>query len=114
VGDPITAPQAVPPAGTAEYGKYMVALGACSDCHKENLAGGEIPFAEPGTPHSANLTPAGEIDSWTEAQFIAAVHDGKHPGGGNLHDTMPRYKMSEDDLKAIFMYLKTLSPAQPK
>jgi len=114
VGTPITTPVETPPDGTVQYGKYMVALGACTDCHQQNLAGGPIPFAEPGTPHSANLTPAGEIANWTEAQFIAAVHDGKHPGGGNLHDEMPRYKMTEEDLKAIYMYLKTIPPAQPK
>jgi mono/diheme cytochrome c family protein len=112
VREPITSPQNVPPAGTPEYGKYMVALGACSDCHQANLAGGALPFSEPGSPLSANLTPAGEIDEWTEAQFIAAVREGKHPGGGNLHDEMPRYQMIDEDLKAIFTYLKTLPPAE--
>jgi mono/diheme cytochrome c family protein len=114
VGEPITAPQETPPSGTPEYGKYMVALGACSDCHKENLAGGPIPFASEGTPWAANLTPAGELSKWTEAQFIAAVREGRHPGGGNLHDDMPRYSMTDEDLKSIFMYLKTIPPAEPK
>ena len=114
VGQPITAPQETPSSGTPEYGKYMVALGACTDCHKPNLAGGPIPFASEGTPWAANLTPAGELSKWTQAQFIAAVREGRHPGGGNLHDEMPRYKMTDEDLRAIFMYLKTLSPAQPK
>lgn len=112
IQEPVTASRVTPPAGTTEYGKYMVALGACTDCHKENLAGGPLPFSEPGTPLSANLTPAGEIANWSEAQFIAAVREGKHPGGGNLADDMPRYKMAEDDLKAVFMYLKTLPPAE--
>jgi mono/diheme cytochrome c family protein len=112
VGEPITAPQETPPSGTPEHGKYMVALGACSDCHKENLAGGSLPFSEPGTPLSANLTPAGELSKWTEAQFIAAVREGRHPGGGNLHDEMPRYKMTDEDLASIFAYLKTLPPAE--
>ena len=114
VGEPITAPKDTPPAGTPEYGQYMLALGACSDCHKANLAGGAIPFAEEGVPWSANLTPAGELANWNEADFIAAVQEGRHPGGGNLHDEMPRYKMSDEDLKAIFMYLKTIPPAQPE
>jgi mono/diheme cytochrome c family protein len=112
VGEPITAPQETPASGTPEYGKYMVALGACTDCHKENLAGGPLPFSEPGSPLSANLTPAGEISKWTEAQFIAAVTEGRHPGGGNLHDQMPRYGMNDEDLKAIFAYLKTLPPTE--
>jgi len=112
VGEPITAPKETPASGTPEYGKYMVALGACSDCHKENLAGGPLPFAEPGSPLSANLTPAGELSKWTEAQFVAAVREGRHPGGGNLHDDMPRYKMTVEDLASIFAYLKTLPPAE--
>jgi mono/diheme cytochrome c family protein len=114
VGEPITAPVQTPPVGTTEYGKYMMAVGACSDCHQANLAGGPIPFAEPGTPMAANLTPAGELAGWNEAQFIAAVKEGNHPGGGNLSDSMPRYNMADEDLKAIFMYLKTIPPAEPK
>ena len=114
VGEPITAPQDTPLAGTLEYGKYMLALGACSDCHKSNFAGGPIPFAEEGVPWAANLTPAGELANWSEADFLAAVKEGRHPGGGNLHDEMPRYNMTDEDLKAIFMYLKTVPPAQPE
>ena len=113
VGEPITAPQVIPPTGTVEYGKYMVALGACSDCHQANLAGGAIPFSDPSSPRSANLTPAGEIANWSDAQFVAAAREGKHPGGGNLHDDMPRYRMTDEDLNAIFMYLKTIPAAQP-
>jgi mono/diheme cytochrome c family protein len=114
VGEPITARQETPAARTVEFGRYMTAVGACSDCHQANLAGGALPFAEPGTPNSANLTPAGEIASWSEAEFIAAVKTGAHPGGGQLHEAMPRYNMSDEDLAAIFMYLKTLPAAQPK
>jgi mono/diheme cytochrome c family protein len=92
----------------------MVSVGDCRACHQQNLAGGALPFAEEGSPLAANLTPAGEIANWTEAQFIAAVREGKHPGGGNLHDDMPRYRLTDEDLSAIFMYLKTLPPAEQK
>lgn len=112
VMEPITAPRETPVKGSPEHGKYMVALGACSDCHKENLAGGPLPFAEEGSPLSANLTPAGEISKWTEAQFIAAVREGRHPGGGNLHEAMPRYKMNDEDLASIYKYLQTLPPTE--
>lgn len=112
VGDPITSAQVTPQEGTVEYGKYMVALGACSDCHQANLAGGKPPFAEPGQPSAANLTPAGELSGWTEADFIAAVQTGKHPSGRHLHDGMPRYKMNDEDLVAIFKYLQTIPPAE--
>ena len=90
----------------------MVALGACSDCHQANLAGGKLPFAEEGQPMAANLTPAGELAGWSESDFIAAVQTGQHPSGRLLHDGMPRYSMSAEDLAAIFKYLQTLPPAE--
>lgn len=114
VGEPITSAQSAPAPGTPEYGKYMVALGACSDCHGENLAGGPLPFAEPGSLPARNLTPAGELPNWSEADFIKAVTTGGHPSGGQLSEEMPRYSMSEDDLKSIFMYLKTIPAAESK
>jgi len=114
VGEPITAVQNTPAASTPEYGKYMVAVGACSDCHGGNLAGGPLPFAEEGAPTARNLTPAGELPNWSEADFINAVTTGAHPGGGQLSESMPRYSMTEDDLKAIFMYLKTIPAAESK
>ena len=114
VGEPITAVQTTPPAGTVEYGKYMVALGACSDCHGANLAGGPIPFAEEGAPPARNLTPAGDLPNWSESDFIIAVTTGSLPGGSQLTDAMPRYSMNADDLKAIFLYLKTIPAAESK
>ncbi len=114
VGEPITEPQLNQQPGTVEHGKYMVAVGACSDCHMANLAGGALPFSEEGAPAAANLTPAGNLPDWSEAEFIAAVSTGAHPGGGQLHEAMPRYSMSPEDLSAIYKYLQTLPPAESK
>jgi mono/diheme cytochrome c family protein len=110
--DPITNPKIGPQPGTVEYGEYMVRLGACTDCHQKNLAGGPLPFSEPGSVPSANLTPGGELVGWTEADFIRGVREGIKPGGDHLSEDMPRYQTSDEDLKAIFAYLKTL-PALP-
>lgn len=112
MGEPITAPQNAPEPGNAEYGGYLVALGACTDCHGSNLAGGAIPFAEPGTPDAANLTPAGDLGSWNEADFLTAMRNGMTPDGEILDpESMPwpEYaNMTDEDIYAIFQYLQTL------
>jgi len=110
VGEPITAAKDRPQPGTVEYGSYLVSLGACRDCHGEDLAGGPLPFGGGEEPLPANLTPAGDLASWTEADFIAAVRTGQVPSGTNLTDGMPRYDMTDEDLAAIFKYLQTLPP----
>ena len=113
VQEPITQPQTAPPEGTVEYGEYLVRLGACSDCHGQDLAGGPMPMADPGAAIPANLTPGGDLADWTEGDFIAAVYGGIGPGGRELDSEMPRYKMAEEDLRVIFEYLKTI-PAVSK
>lgn len=71
-----------------------------------------------GTSFSANLTPDSVtgIGSWTEAQFKIAITQGKYkgqPGGRMLLPPMPWYnyaKIADEDLKAIFAYLKSIKP----
>jgi mono/diheme cytochrome c family protein len=63
---------------------------------------------------AANLTPAGELVGWKVEDFIKAVHEGIKPSGTELSEGMPRYRMSDEDLAAIFAYLKTIPPAQPE
>ena len=46
VGEPITEARLNPEPGTIENGKYMVALGECMGCHKQNLAGGALPMMQ--------------------------------------------------------------------
>jgi hypothetical protein len=73
-----------------------------------------LPFGPSEGPLPANLTPAGDLAKWTEADFIKAVHTGQVPSGTFLTDGMPRYDMADEDLAAIFMYLKTVPAATPK
>jgi mono/diheme cytochrome c family protein len=67
-----------------------------------------------GVSFTSNLTPdrTTGIGSWTEETFIAAIRQGKKSGvGRTLLNPMPwrMYAMSsDDDLKAIFAYLKTV------
>ncbi len=110
---PIQQAVVAPAPGTPEHGGYMVKLGACSDCHGANLAGGPVPFAAAGVPPAANLTPAGELVGWTAQDFIKAVQEGVKPSGSTLSTEMPRYHTSAEDLTDMFNYLKTLPKAQP-
>jgi mono/diheme cytochrome c family protein len=117
VGKPITTQQTTPAQGTADYGGYLASIGGCRDCHQPNLAGGPIPFAEPGMPPASNLTPAGELIGWSEADFVKAMTTGVTPSGRTLGEAMPwkEYgQMTEDDLKAIYQYLTTIPAAQSK
>lgn len=113
VQPPITEPRPAAQPGTPAYGEYMVMLGGCKDCHGLNLAGGPLPFAEPGDPPAANLTPGGELVGWTVDDFIKAVREGVKPSGTQLSEAMPRYRTTDEDLADIFAYLKTLPAAQP-
>ena len=117
------------------YGKYMVAMGSCADCHttqddKGNplpgygFAGG-TPFKMPtgGTVRTANITPDNEtgIGKWTKAQFFAAIH--KYKGVSPLpavshndfNSIMPYAtfsRMTDQDLSAIYAYLRTVKPVK--
>jgi mono/diheme cytochrome c family protein len=101
-----------PAAGvTAEYGHYLVTVGGCYDCHGQNLSGG--PYPQPGvTMLVPNITPGGEIGLWTEEQFFSTLRTGVSPSGHQLNpEFMPWQevgKSSDDELKAIWMYLQTL------
>ncbi|MEO8664874.1 MAG: diheme cytochrome c-553 [Ignavibacteria bacterium] len=70
-----------------------------------------------GTSYTANLTPDETgIGNWQESNFITALRDGKYKGvasGRTLLPPMPwdQYKkMSDDEIKAIFAYLKSIKP----
>jgi mono/diheme cytochrome c family protein len=73
-----------------------------------------------GRSFGANLTPDPEtgLGKWTEAQFIATIRNGKHLGDGRpLMPPMPWpafRNFADDDLAAIFAYLKTLPAIRNK
>jgi mono/diheme cytochrome c family protein len=103
------APREAPAQGvTVEYGKYLATVGGCTGCHGTDLAGGIT--GEPGTPPSANLTPAG-LSSWTEADFFNALRKGVKPGGAAIDPFMPwkaTARMTDDEIRAVWMYLQTV------
>ncbi|MCR8668349.1 c-type cytochrome [Aestuariibaculum sp. M13] len=72
-----------------------------------------------GTSFGANLTPdATGIGSWSEAQFLTAIKLGLYKGMEGSRPLLPpmpwqSYKnLPDDDLKAIFAYLKTIKPIE--
>ncbi|HJW18109.1 MAG TPA: c-type cytochrome [Flavisolibacter sp.] len=72
-----------------------------------------------GVSFAANLTSdATGIGNWTEGQFLNAIRHGKYKGLENSRDLLPpmpwvMYKNATDeDLKAIFAYLKSTPPVQ--
>lgn len=71
-----------------------------------------LPF---GTVFAANLTPDPEtgLGNWTEDMFLRAVRTGRHMGGNGRPIVPPMpwptlAQQSDDDLKAIFAYLRSL------
>jgi mono/diheme cytochrome c family protein len=118
---PLTEPVPEPDLSTpAQHGAYLVTMGDCSGCHTPRnskfqpipglaMAGGD-PMGEVA---SANLTPdPSGICYYDEALFIGTMRTG-FVGARKLKSIMPWWAfrgMTDDDLKAVFAYLRTLNP----
>lgn len=105
-----------------QRGAYYVELGKCADCHTPldndnrplpglDFAGGN--FLEEVNKATPNLTndPSG-ISYYDEAQFIRVMRTGR-VGARQLDPVMPWWfigHMSDNDLGAIFAYLRSLKP----
>ena len=119
-GPPNPAPQVTaavpqPAAGTVEMGKYLSI--ACTRCHGETMAGGPVDGAAEGDPLAANLTPGGELAGWSQEDFINTIRTGVNPAGRQLDKSMPWRELArwhDEDLSAVFKYLKSLPAAQSK
>jgi mono/diheme cytochrome c family protein len=118
-----------PSGPTVENGRYIThSVGNCIMCHtKVDLRTGALagpPFGG-GARHEAlgdpaksfvtpNLTPHprwGWIASWPEEVFVARMKMGKQREGS----PMPWHgirRQSDDDLRAIYRYLRTVPPAE--
>lgn len=117
----------------AEYGKYLVAIGGCNDCHTpqeggeavegmEFSGGFEIPMETGGFCRAANITPDVEtgIGSWSKSDFISRFKsyeniDSLIVNHGEFNSEMPwsiYSGMTEEDLGAIYEYLRTVRPVK--
>jgi len=99
----------------AEYGGYLVDISGCRTCHQEQLHGGKHP--DPNSPPVPNLTPAGKLSNWPLSAFVNTMRSGITPEGKQLNAKYMPYPafayMSDGDLEAIYMYLKSLKPSEP-
>lgn len=117
------------------YGGYLFNAASCSECHSKQdkgkpiegmeLAGGfEFPMVTGGIVRSANITQDKNtgIGKWTEADFVkrfTSYADSSYVSNtitkGSFNTVMPWTMyggMKEQDLKAIYAYLKTIKPIQ--
>jgi mono/diheme cytochrome c family protein len=106
-------------------GEFLVEIAGCEDCHTPQdgnqrmpgmrLAGGAILEGPWGRVASANLTPdPSGIPYYDEALFVQAIRTG-HVKSRTLNQIMPWYfyrNMTDEDLKAIFAYLRTVTPVK--
>jgi hypothetical protein len=123
--EPITAPVPEPTFSSPEKrGEYLTHLIGCPACHTpvdghHNLlpgmefGGGQVFEGPWGKVASANLTPdpAG-ISYYDQALFMRVLHTG-YVGSRPLNQLMPWSifrNMSDQDMGAIFAYLKTVKP----
>jgi mono/diheme cytochrome c family protein len=109
----LPAQQPVPEAVTAEHGAYVANM--CIGCHGEHLAGGKVPGGPPDWPAASNLTPGpgSVMPRYPEADaMLSMFRTGKRPDGSDVR-VMPfgsLKNMSETDVRALHLYLKTLKP----
>ncbi len=128
-----TAPD--PPSGV-EYGRYLVQAASCGDCHspmddrgqplpgRELSGGNPFPTGDGWVAHTANITPdsATGIGAWSRERFIGAfkarqpLASAPRPSApGERRSPMPWISyagMSEEDLGAIYDYLRTVEPVR--
>ena len=124
--EPITGPVFPPDmSNVIARGKYLVTLASCTSCHTptkqgqsmtEMEFGGGARFKGPwGEVSSGNITPdASGISYYDEQLFIKTLRTG-HVGARKLSSIMPWgyfRNMTDDDLKAIFAYLRTVPAVQ--
>lgn len=124
------------PADTVESGRYLAAVGACVSCHTpkteedhfikdEYYAGGDMMGKKFGfIVNSTNITPdtATGIGNWSKDAFIEKFESYRNPGAyshdpGKFNTIMPWTILSgikENDLSAIYAYLRTIKPVKNK
>ena len=127
VPDPLTQPVPAPDLSTAvRRGEYLVRVGGCRDCHTVqsngrpvaalDLAGGFLLRSAPwGEAASANITPdPSGIPYYDETLFLEVMRTG-YAKARKLNQIMPWWNfrnLTDDDLKAMFAYLRTVPPVK--
>ena len=103
--------------GAVAAGRYLADAAHCAACHTSRAdrpyAGNLAIGSKFGTMYSTNITPdpATGIGAWTEAQFTAALRDGKGRHGEPLYPSMPYAdftKVSDADVHALWLYFRSV------
>ncbi|MBL7730958.1 MAG: cytochrome c [Chitinophagaceae bacterium] len=122
------------PSDKVKYGEYMINAAACMDCHtpmgpqgpdfSKAYSGGFVFDVPMFKVASSNITPdsATGIGTWTEEMFVSKFKNNssaevvnRKPGRENTYMPWSMYgKMKEEDLKAIYAYLRTIKPISNK
>lgn len=117
--DPSGVPAGLKNASLVVRGEYLARAADCESCHTvrggARFAGGlafRLPF---GTLYSPNITPDKEtgIGSWSDADFLNAVHKGIAPDRTRLYPAFPYAAytmMTDNDALAIKAFLFSLPP----
>lgn len=126
---PVTGPS---PGDTVAYGRYLTKIARCEFCHTARVRGrlepvadrlmaGGVPFVmDTHTQYSKNLTPDPTgIGDWTREIFIARfrAHTTPYPvteAQNTEMDWVAFSGMTDQDLGAIWDYLRTLPPQKLK
>lgn len=96
-----------------QHGAYVANM--CLGCHGEKLTGGKVPGAPPDWPAAANLTSAANSGMAAYASpeaFLKMFKTGLRPDGTKIQ-VMPfgsLREMSETDVRALHLYLRSLPP----
>ncbi|MDI3337371.1 cytochrome C [Defluviimonas aestuarii] len=105
-----------------ERGDYLVnGPAGCGNCHTplgpngfvagQELSGRLVLDIPEFTAYSENITPAGEVANWTDAEFARAIREGIRPDGSLIRPPMPfaMYRgLSDDDVMSMVAYLRTV------
>lgn len=119
---------------TVAYGRYLATIASCADCHTPAVKGEPVPgmdyaggfeFLFPGgTIRSLNITPDEEtgIGKLTKADFIARFKAFADSSSRSVAVSMNEFNtpmpwlmycnMTDEDLGAIYAYLRTLKPVK--
>ena len=125
-GPPVGSIVAIPASVTVEYGEYLAGpIAHCMECHtprgptgpmlSTDLGRGGLRFAGPwGVSIASNITHhADGLATYSDEEIVAMIAEGRRPDGSKMLPPMPyEYlaKMSDADMKAILLYLRSLKP----
>ena len=111
---------------SVERGEYLVRgpMG-CGNCHTplgpegfipgQELAGRLVDQNPMFTAIAPNITPAGRVGEWSDAELARAIREGIRPDGTVIGPPMPIVlyrQVSDDDLASIVAFVRTLEPVE--